>query len=254
MMIKETSRPYHFLQLIGNRVRWQLVLSLAKSDLSVQELVDRVKSPQNVVSYHLKLLKEGNLISEHQSISDGREIFYRLNFSEISAQFKMSAMSIHPALITGLEVPFAISGCRILIVCTHNSARSQMAEGIFRAKISNHIQVDSAGTQPLEVHPLAIQALKELQIDISNQRAKPLDAFLDKEYDYVITVCDRARDTCPVFRGSPETIHWSIPDPIETSGSDEDRLAAFRAVANDLSVRIDYFLARISAEQRFTSN
>lgn len=248
-MTEKTTRPYQFLKLISNRLRWQLVLALAKSDLNVQELVDRVKSPQNVVSYHLRLLKEGNLITEHHSISDGREIFYGLNFAEIAGLFKLSAAAIHPALITPLENPPVISNCRILIVCTHNSARSQMAEGIFKAKMQNKIQVYSAGTNPLEVHPLAICTLREMQIDISEQRAKPLSAFLNKEFDYVITVCDRARDTCPIFRGSPETIHWSLPDPLEATGSDKERRDAFRAVANDLSMRIDYFLARISVGQ-----
>jgi arsenate reductase len=123
-----------------------------------------------------------------------------------------------------------------------------MAEGIFKAKTKNKIQVYSAGTNPLEVHPLAICTLREMQIDISGQHAKPLSAFLDQEFDYVITVCDRARDTCPIFCGSPKTIHWSLPDPLEANGNDEERLDAFRTVAKDISLRIDYFLARISFE------
>jgi protein-tyrosine-phosphatase len=111
----------------------------------------------------------------------------------------------------------------VLFLCTHNSARSQMAEGILRQRSQNRIEVFSAGTEPGQVHPMAVRAMAELGIDIHNQRSKHLNEFLGKDFAYIITVCDRARENCPIFPGAPQRIHWSLPDPVEFEGSDEER-------------------------------
>lgn len=127
---------------------------------------------------------------------------------------------------------------RVLFLCTHNSARSQIAEALLRHIGGERFEVVSAGTEATRVHPLAIRAMAESGIDISNARSKLLDEFLDRRFDYVVTVCDAANESCPIFPGSPNRIHWSFPDPSAVEGSEEERLQAFRTVRDELTMRI----------------
>lgn len=122
---------------------------------------------------------------------------------------------------------------RVLIVCTGNSARSQMGEAILRHLMGDGIQVVSAGTQPTSVNPLAIHALREAEVDVTGLRSKSVDEFRGQEFEAVITVCDQAREVCPVFPGRGVRVHYSIPDPAAVKGGDEERLEAFRR-ARDL--------------------
>jgi arsenate reductase len=131
---------------------------------------------------------------------------------------------------------------RVLILCTGNSARSQMAEGLLRHHGAARFSVVSAGTQPSRVRPEAISVMQELGIDISGQRSKSVDEFAGDAFDYVITVCDNARQSCPVFPGSAQYIHWSIDDPAAVQGSDDERNAAFRRVRDELAARIQSFV------------
>lgn len=119
---------------------------------------------------------------------------------------------------------------RVLFLCTGNSCRSQMAEGLLRSLAGDRFEVFSAGVNPTQVHPLTIRVMQEIGIDISGHRSKPVDEFFDQEFDYVITLCDDARQTCPFFPGSHELLHWSLPDPAEASGSDDEKLIFFRTV------------------------
>ena len=128
---------------------------------------------------------------------------------------------------------------RVLFLCTHNSARSQMAEGLLRHLGGPDVEVFSAGTEATRVRPEAIAAMDELDIDIRGQTSKTLERYLHERLDYVITVCDNANDACPVFPGPTQRIHWSIPDPSSVTGSETDRLAAFRAARDDLRDRIE---------------
>jgi len=132
---------------------------------------------------------------------------------------------------------------KVLFLCVHNSARSQMAEGILRHLAGDRLEVRSAGTEPSRVHPLAIQAMAARGIDIDGQSSKHLDAFTGQPFDYVITVCDRASEACPVFPGDPQRIHWSIPDPAAVEGSEAVRAKAFEAAVRELATRIRYLLA-----------
>ena len=133
---------------------------------------------------------------------------------------------------------------RVLVLCTGNSARSQMAEGLFRKLGKERIAVQSAGTQPAaQVNPFAVQVMAERGIDINPQQPKHVDSLLEQKFDYVITVCDSARDACPIFPGKVERIHWDFADPAAVSGSDEARLAAFRATRDGLEQHIRTFLA-----------
>ncbi|HVR42647.1 MAG TPA: arsenate reductase ArsC [Thermoanaerobaculia bacterium] len=130
---------------------------------------------------------------------------------------------------------------RVLFLCTHNSARSQMAEGLLRSMAGERFEVASAGTERTRVHPLAVEAMREIGIDIGGHTSKTLDAFRGERFDYVITVCDRANESCPLFPGDTERIHWSFDDPSAASGSDQERLAVFRTVRDAIRQRLRSF-------------
>ena len=123
---------------------------------------------------------------------------------------------------------------RVLILCTGNSARSQMAEGLLRHDAGEQFDVESAGTKPGIVRPEAIAAMKELGMDISGHRSKHVDEFEGQHFDYVITVCDNAKEACPVFFGAATRLHHSFDDPAAVNGSDDERLAVFRRVRGEL--------------------
>ena len=130
---------------------------------------------------------------------------------------------------------------RILVLCTGNSARSQMGEGLFRQEGKGAYEVESAGTKPSHVRPEAIAVMKELSIDISGHRSKSVDEFEGQPFDYVVTVCDNARDNCPVFPAGTERIHWSLEDPAAVEGTEEERLAAFRRIRDQIHTRVKTF-------------
>lgn len=127
---------------------------------------------------------------------------------------------------------------RVLFLCTHNSARSQMAEGLLRELGSDRFEAHSAGTEATTVRPLAIRAMQEIGIDITGQRSKLLDEYAGQPFDLVITVCDDAREACPFFPGAREQLHWSLPDPSKATGTEDARLAVFREVRDELRRRI----------------
>ena len=132
---------------------------------------------------------------------------------------------------------------RVLVLCTGNSARSQMGEGLFRAEGGEGYEVFSAGTRPSIVRPEAVEAMKEIGIDISGHRSKSVDEFTGQNFDYVVTVCDNARDNCPVFPAGTERIHWSFEDPAAVEGTASERLAAFRRIRNQIHERVKAFFA-----------
>jgi arsenate reductase len=131
---------------------------------------------------------------------------------------------------------------RILVLCTGNSARSQMGEGLFRAEGSDGFEVSSAGTRPGSVRPEAIVVMQEIGIDISGHRSKSVDEFSGESFDYVITVCDNARDNCPVFPAGVTRLHWSFEDPAAVEGSEAERLSAFRRIRDRIHERVRTFL------------
>ena len=135
---------------------------------------------------------------------------------------------------------------RVLILCTGNSARSQMAEGLLRHEASERFEVASAGVEPTRVRPEAIEAMRELGIDISAHRSKSVDELVGQEFDYVITVCDNANARCPVFPGQTKRIHWSFDDPAAAEGDENVRLNAFRRVRDEIHGRLRLFAAESS--------
>lgn len=128
---------------------------------------------------------------------------------------------------------------RVLILCTGNSARSQMAEGLLRHLAGDRFEVNSAGTHPSTLNPYAVLAMAEIGIDIRDQYSKSLDQFLQKEFDYVITVCDRAAESCPLFSGLAKRIHWSFPDPAAVEGDHQEKLTAFVQVRDAIKTQLE---------------
>lgn len=128
---------------------------------------------------------------------------------------------------------------RVLFICTHNSARSQMAEGLLRYLAGDRFEAFSAGTEATQVRPLAIKAMSELDIDISGQTSKTLERYLNEPFALVITVCDAAAEVCPVFAGAVQRLHWSFEDPAKASGSEEEQLVVYRRVRDEIRARIE---------------
>ena len=142
---------------------------------------------------------------------------------------------------------------RVLFLCTHNSARSQMAEGFLRHLAGHRFEVASAGTEARGVNPLAVRAMAESGVDISGQRSKTLDRFLDAGWDYVVTVCDSANEACPVFPRAATRVHWSFDDPSAARGSDDERLAVFHRVRDEIETHIATWLQQVPAPAGATS-
>ncbi len=128
---------------------------------------------------------------------------------------------------------------RVLFLCTHNSARSQMAEGFLRHLGGGRFEAFSAGTEATQVRTLAIRAMAEQGVDISGHESKILDRYLGEPFDYVITVCDQAAEACPVFPGARQRLHWSFPDPSKATGTEEEQLAVYRRVRDAIKDRIE---------------
>jgi arsenate reductase (thioredoxin) len=137
---------------------------------------------------------------------------------------------------------------KILVLCTGNSARSQMGEGLFRAEGGAGFEVYSAGTKPSSVRPEAITVMKEIGIDISGQRSKAVGEFAGQAMDYVVTVCDNARDNCPIFPAGSERIHWGFEDPAALQGSEDERLAEFRRIRDQIRERVKEFFRNFVEE------
>jgi arsenate reductase len=135
---------------------------------------------------------------------------------------------------------------RVLILCTGNSARSQMAEGLLREIGGRRFEVYSAGTHPVSVRVEAVEVMREVGIDISDQRSKSVDEVAGSEFDYVITVCDKAREECPVFPGRTRRIHWSFEDPAQAEGEWPERLAVFRRVRKLIGARLREWISELS--------
>jgi protein-tyrosine-phosphatase/DNA-binding transcriptional ArsR family regulator len=238
--------PPHFLKLIGHDTRWSILKALAGSDLRVQELVERLGKPQNLVSYHLQQLRKQGLVHEQHSAADARAVYYSLDLQRMQAGYQASGQELHPALAepSGAEgeVTGELPALLVLFLCTHNSARSQMAEALLRHLSKGQVSAFSAGNQPAEVHPMAQRVMGEMGIDMSGQTSKNLEVFLGQSFDAVITVCDKARESCPFFPGNPQRIHWSFPDPAAAEGDAEQSYRAFMETALGLSTRIGYLM------------
>jgi protein-tyrosine-phosphatase len=253
------AHPPMVLKLLAHDVRWQIVMALTRSDRRGQELAQLLKRPHNLVSYHLQRLIHHKLVNERRSAADGRDIYFSLRLDTLQQLYQESGQTLHPALgRTAPDDPAipAAAGARpvqVLFLCTHNSARSQMAEAILRHHSKGQVEVHSAGTAPSEIHPLAIETMHAFRISLAGQRSKHLSEFFGRPFDYIVTVCDLAREACPVFPGDPEQIHWSFPDPAAVE-EQAKRLRAFHDTATQLTTRINYLLLAIRRQTQGSRN
>ena len=242
--------PPEFLQLTGHLVRWRLLGELAQSDRTVHELTDLVGQPQNLVSYHLGKLRGAGLVSARRSAADRRDAYYTVDLTRVGDMLSAAGGALHPGLRLGPPPSPGSAGprpVRVLFLCTGNSARSQMAEALTRARSGGVVEAYSAGSHPKPLHPSAVRVMRdEHGIDLAGQRSKHLSEFADQRLDRVISLCDRVREVCPEFPGRPETIHWSIPDPAAGHADDESGYPAFQQTAAELEIRIGFLLAALT--------
>jgi protein-tyrosine-phosphatase/DNA-binding transcriptional ArsR family regulator len=242
-------QPPEFLRLVGHPLRWRLLAELARSDRTVHELTGLVGEAQNLVSYHLSKLRDAGVVSTHRSSADGRDAYYTVDLTRIGELLSATAGALHTGLL--LTPPSGGGTGRrpvtVLFLCTGNSARSQIAEALARDRSGGAIQAYSAGSHPKPLHPNAVRVMRdEYDLDLAGHESKHLDAFADRHFDWVISLCDRVREVCPEFPGDPETIHWSIPDPAAGQADDEASYPAFRQTAAELDTRIGFLLAVVT--------
>jgi protein-tyrosine-phosphatase len=242
-------QPPEVLKLAGHPVRWNVLTALARSDYRVQDLVEQLSLPQNLVSYHLRQLREGRLVTERRSAADERAIFYQLDLERFQALYLAAGETLHPAMTAEVTAPLAQdlrsnqAPLRVLFLCTENSARSQMAEALLRHLSHGTVEAKSAGSRPAEeLHPLARHCMERLGIDMSGAVPKHFEVFRGQRFDAIITVCDRVLETCPTFPDDPERMHWSFLDPATVQGSEAEQLRAFEQISLQLTTRIRFLL------------
>jgi len=248
--------PLEFLQLLAEPVRWQLLDELGRSDRRVGELCELVGKPQSLVSYHLRELRTGGLVTARQSAADGRDTYYQPNIGRCAELLSATGAALHPAVRLErldrleLEAPIARRGRkpRVLFLCTGNSARSQMAEALLEHRTHGAVAARSAGSHPKPLHPNAVRVMAERGIDISEHRSKHLDRFTRDRFDRVITLCDKVKEVCPDFPEQPTTAHWSMADP-SAEGADADaNYAAFVRTADEIETRVGLLIAQLTSE------
>jgi len=246
-----------FVRLAGHPLRWRLLTELAGGDYRVRELTELVGQPQNLVSYHLRLLRGGGLVTARRSSFDARDSYYHLELDRCAQALTSAGATLHPGLRLGQPPPPTMPGPRsarprVLFACTGNSARSPIAEALLRRRSVGRVEVTSAGSHAKpRVHPHAVLALREeFGIDIAGHRPRGLAAVTGRRFDYVITLCDRAREVCPEFGDQPRLIHWSIPDPATARGNDQAGYPAFSRAVTEINTRVRYLLPVLAATAR----
>jgi protein-tyrosine-phosphatase len=233
--------PPPLFRLAGHAHRWRLLDELAGSDRRVRELTAALGRPQNLVSYHLRLLRTGGLVRVHRSAFDAREAYYALDL-ERYGELLTATRAFAPAT----PPPAAL---RVLFLCTGNSARSQIAEALAGPLSGGVVRASSAGSAPKPVHPNAVEVLRRRGIDISGNVAKSLTRFTARRFDLVITLCDKVREVCPELPGGPAAAHWSVPDPAGP-GRDDATYPAFERTLDDVEARLRFLFHRLGIEPR----
>lgn len=244
--------PPGILGLLSDPVRWHLVVELGQSDRRVGELVQLVDKPQNLVSYHLAELRRAGIVSARRSSADGRDVYYRADLFRCRDLLGEAGLSLHPGLSLAPappDDPQRRARPRLLFLCTGNSARSQIAEALVEHRSAGTVEARSAGSHPKPLHPNAVRAMAARRVDISGRRTKSLTRFTRSRFDRIITVCDKVREICPEFPGSPIAAHWSIADPSNASSSDEATYATFQHVTDEIEGRVALLLADLRTPQ-----
>jgi protein-tyrosine-phosphatase/DNA-binding transcriptional ArsR family regulator len=245
------SSPPRFLRLAGHPVRWQLMGELARSDRRVGEPCTLAGRRQSLVSYHLRQLRNGGVVSMRRSAADGRDTYYVLDLARCGELLTSAGLALHPGLAAtpGRATREAgATSARVLFLCTGNSARSQIAEALAERLSGGALSAASAGSHPKPLHPNAVRVMRARGIDLAGRRSKHLDEFAHERFDHVISLCDRVREVCPEFPGGPALIHWSIADPAREPGGDEETLPAFERTATELCTRVGFLIAAIEQQ------
>jgi len=236
--------PPEILRLLSDPVRWQLVAELGRSDRRVGELVQLVEKPQNLVSYHLKELRQAGIVSARRSSADGRDVYYVADLLRCRELLGDAGRSLHPGLVPAESgAPRRHGRPRLLFLCTGNSARSQIAEALVEHRSAGVVEARSAGSHPKPLHPNAVRVMAERGVDISGRSTKSLTRFTRNRFDRVITLCDKVREVCPEFPGSPITAHWSMADPAAAGDTDKATYPAFEHAADEIDARVALLLA-----------
>jgi ArsR family transcriptional regulator, arsenate/arsenite/antimonite-responsive transcriptional repressor / arsenate reductase (thioredoxin) len=239
------------LQVLADPHRWAIVRHLARSDRRVGELTTLLGQPQNLVSYHLRELRDAGLVSSRRSSFDGRDAYYRLDLDRCSAVLCGAGAALHPG--SRLEVrPHApprrgATAPKVLFLCTGNSARSQMAAALAEERSGHAIKARSAGSHPKALQPNAVRVMAARGIDISGNTTRHLRRYARSHFDSVVTLCDKVREVCPEFPGDPAAVHWSIPDPTGEGSTDDETYPAFERTADEIEGRVGHLIADLFA-------
>jgi protein-tyrosine-phosphatase len=249
-MANTPETPPSLVTLLADPTVWGIIVHLAQSDAHQNELAQALHQSPEEITTKAALLYEMKLVGTRQSDSNPNRIFYRLDLAALRDAWNAAGTAIHP-FVGGVEdnLESLRPKLRVLFLCTHNSARSQMAEAMLRHFSKGKVLVYSAGSVATQIHPLAIETMAQAGIDMSNQRSKHMDEFKDEHVDYVITVCDQQHETCPVFPGTPQRLHWSFADP-SAETTEDARRQAFKSVANQMRNLIRYFLIMLERSER----
>lgn len=240
-----------FVRMAAHPLRWRLLTALAGGDHRVRELAELLGQPQNLISYHLRLLRGGGLVTARRSSFDARDSYYHLDLERCGHALSDTGSALHPAL--RLEPVRAAPGTaaavrpRVLFACTGNTARSPMAEALLRHHAGGRVEVISAGSHPgPRTHPNAVRVLREQYgIDIADLRPRHLDAVARHRFDHVISLCDKVREVRPEFRDRSRAVHWSISEPA-VDAADQNGHAAFERTAAELDTRIRHLLPTLT--------
>jgi len=254
-----------FFRALADEPRLAIVRLLVVGDLRSGEIGERLHLPANALAYHLKRLRALGLLRDRRSSADARDVYHHLDLDRLATLYAEAGDLLHPGVASSVtssasaaptmrqsqaseqagvnveEQAVRVRPLRVLFLCTHNSARSQLAEGIMRRLGGDLVEAYSAGSEPTEVHPETIAILRELGADPARHTAKLLKRYRGESFDYVITVCDRVREICPAFTGDPAQAHWSYPDPLELDDPEQLR-KMMRTIATELQTRIRYLL------------
>ncbi|MFI7547151.1 ArsR family transcriptional regulator [Actinoplanes sp. NPDC049599] len=249
-MVSPSQPAPDFVRLAGHPLRWRMLTELARGDLRVRELVALLGEPQSLVSYHLRLLRSGGLVTAGRSSFDGRDSYYHLDLDRCAEALADTGAALHPMLRPPPPPPppppEVTVPVGVLFVCTGNSARSPIAEALLRHRTGGRVAVASAGISPkAALHPEAVRALREgFGIDLAGQSPRPLAAVLDRRFDHVISLCDKAREALTDLPGRPRLAHWSIADPAAAAGAGH---RAFRNTAAEIDNRVRHLVPVLAA-------
>ncbi len=229
------------LKALADDTRWRIVQTLRSSDQQVSELVEQLQISQNLVSYHLGVLRQVGLVQIHRSDIDGRVLFYSLDCHALRQSIEQLAMGLH----LQPPPPEHLPSIPIVFLCTGNSVRSQMAEAWLRHLSHGIVPVTSAGVNPRGIHPLTYTVMQEVGLDLSTQSSKGVATLAHDSFAIAISVCDYAREECPPFIHAQLHLHWSVPQPERLIEAGTSAIEVFRGLRNDLHERVQGLLSML---------